>query len=223
MIAIRDAISGNVFFGTEGYRMYLYTELFGSIALTFPFAPREIEYGGWAQEWTQVERSGNKPLLLRKGEALDTMRFSALLADRDPMYSQAEALTMLKLLCKRRERMLVRYAGTEAGLWRITNVTVTSEQRHPDTNEVTRAVVSLEFTAASDAAPAVGPVSRPPAPPPPPPPAKRTYRVVPGDCLWLIAQRFYGNGALWPRIFDANRGQIKDPHWIYPNQVFVIP
>jgi len=46
---------------------------------------------------------------------------------------------------------------------------------------------------------------------------------VKGDCLWNIAQRFYGQGALWPRIFDANRSQIKDPHWIFPGQRFVIP
>lgn len=223
VVAIRDAISGKTFQAAEGYRMYLYAESTGTLALTFPFAPRQIEYGGWAQDWATVERSGNKPLLLRKGESLDTMKFSALLADRDPFFSQSGAIAAVKALAKTRERVLVRYASSEAGLWRITNVSVSSEQRHPDSNEITRALLSFEFTAASDAAPAVGPVSRPPAPPPPPPPAQRTYRVVPGDCLWNIAQRFYGNGALWPRIFDANRGQIKDPHWIYPNQVFVIP
>lgn len=224
VVAIRDAISGKVFQASEGYRMYLYAESTGTLAMTIPFAPRQIEYGGWAQQYSEAERSGQKPLLLRKGEALDTIKFSVTLANRDPLFSQASALTALKALAKTRERVLVRYAGTEAGLWRITNATVTSEQRHPDSNEVTQATVSLEFTAASDAAPGVGPVSKPPAPPASPPaPARRTYTVVAGDCLWNIAQRFYGNGSLWPRIHDANRGLIKDPHWIYPNQVFVIP
>ncbi len=31
------------------------------------------------------------------------------------------------------------------------------------------------------------------------------YRVVKGDCLWMIAQRFYGNGNLYPKIYDANK------------------
>jgi nucleoid-associated protein YgaU len=101
---------------------------------------------------------------------------------------------------------------------------VSSNQRHPETNEVTDAVATFTLTEASDAAPAVGPVNPPPPPPPPAaPPSPRTYVVVKGDCLWKIAQHFYGQGTLWPRIFDANRGQIKDPHWIYPGQRFVIP
>lgn len=51
----------------------------------------------------------------------------------------------------------------------------------------------------------------------------RTYTVQGGDCLWNIAKRYYGNGALYTKIFDANRDKISNPNLIYPGQVFTIP
>lgn len=53
--------------------------------------------------------------------------------------------------------------------------------------------------------------------------AKRTYTVKRGDCLWNIAKRFYGNGASYTKIYDANTNKIANPNLIYPGQVFVIP
>ena len=49
------------------------------------------------------------------------------------------------------------------------------------------------------------------------------YVVQPGDTLSGIALAFYGNGNLWPTIFNANTDKIADPHWIYPNQQLTIP
>ena len=37
------------------------------------------------------------------------------------------------------------------------------------------------------------------------------YTVKKGDTLWGIARKFYGNGKLWSRIFDANRDQLSEP------------
>lgn len=48
-----------------------------------------------------------------------------------------------------------------------------------------------------------------------------TYRVVPGDTLYSIAQR-HGLKS-WHELYEANRDRIKDPHWIYPDQVLRIP
>jgi nucleoid-associated protein YgaU len=47
--------------------------------------------------------------------------------------------------------------------------------------------------------------------------------VVAGDTLSAIAQQWYGNATLFPRIFEANRDQISDPNLIFPGQVLRIP
>ncbi|MGY3725023.1 LysM domain-containing protein [Granulicatella balaenopterae] len=54
-------------------------------------------------------------------------------------------------------------------------------------------------------------------------PHHKTHTVVRGDTLWAIAQRNYGSGSQYPKIFNANRDKIKDPNLIYPGQVLTIP
>lgn len=52
----------------------------------------------------------------------------------------------------------------------------------------------------------------------------RTYTVKSGDCLWNIAKKYYGNGAQYTKIYNANRGVIGgNPNLIYPGQVLTIP
>lgn len=47
--------------------------------------------------------------------------------------------------------------------------------------------------------------------------------VEPGNSLWRLARRTYGEGMRYTLIFEANREQIKDPDLIYPGQVFDLP
>ena len=49
------------------------------------------------------------------------------------------------------------------------------------------------------------------------------YTVKPGDTLFAIAQQFFGDGNLYPRIFDANPHQLTNPNLIFPGQVLRIP
>lgn len=47
--------------------------------------------------------------------------------------------------------------------------------------------------------------------------------VQPGNSLWRLAERLYGDGFDYVRIFEANRAQIEDPDLIFPGQIFQIP
>lgn len=51
----------------------------------------------------------------------------------------------------------------------------------------------------------------------------RLVTVQPGNTLWEIAERRYGSGFLYIRVFEANRDSIRDPDLIYPGQIFDLP
>lgn len=52
--------------------------------------------------------------------------------------------------------------------------------------------------------------------------SKRYYTVKSGDTLWHIAKKYYGKPD-YAKIFNANRGTIKNVNLIYPGQKLLIP
>lgn len=62
------------------------------------------------------------------------------------------------------------------------------------------------------------------------PPEQKSYTVVPGDSLWAIAQRLYGDGSRYPELYAANQelidarnqGTGNSKYTIYPGQEFVV-
>ncbi|MGP3690386.1 LysM peptidoglycan-binding domain-containing protein [Streptomyces sp. IBSNAI002] len=52
-------------------------------------------------------------------------------------------------------------------------------------------------------------------------PEPRTYAVEPGDTLWDIAERFYGDGSRYPDIAAASG--VEDPDLLAVGQVLTIP
>ena len=55
---------------------------------------------------------------------------------------------------------------------------------------------------------------------------QKIHKVVKGDSFWAIAQKYYGNGGLYPKIKEANKTKypslIKN-NIIYPNWELIIP
>jgi nucleoid-associated protein YgaU len=47
--------------------------------------------------------------------------------------------------------------------------------------------------------------------------------VQPGNTLWHLARRTYGDGVQYTVIYQANKDQIRDPDLIYPGQIFTLP
>lgn len=55
------------------------------------------------------------------------------------------------------------------------------------------------------------------------PPPEPFVIVQPGNSLWRLARRTYGEGTRYTTIFQANKEQVKDPDLIYPGQVLALP
>ncbi|UDN56646.1 LysM peptidoglycan-binding domain-containing protein [Clostridioides sp. ES-S-0010-02] len=52
---------------------------------------------------------------------------------------------------------------------------------------------------------------------------QKTHKVGKGDSLWSLAKKYYGNGDLWKKIYDANKKLIKNPDVIKDGWVLIIP
>ena len=51
----------------------------------------------------------------------------------------------------------------------------------------------------------------------------RKYTVRRRDTLWDIAEAYYGGGWRYRAIVRDNRRKIRNPHWIYAEQKFLMP
>lgn len=56
-----------------------------------------------------------------------------------------------------------------------------------------------------------------------PPDYTQWHEVKSGETLSKLAQRYYGDASLYPKIFEANKDVLKDPNMIRVGQKLRIP
>ncbi|OBH05564.1 MULTISPECIES: LysM peptidoglycan-binding domain-containing protein [unclassified Mycobacterium] len=140
--------------------------------------------------------------------------FVVYTADKPVWHSDTEGKKDVKLVLQD-DRNLVLYAA-DGPAWSTKTETDAPPPPAPE------AATAPEEPAAEEAA-AEEPVAEAAAEEPavPEEPAVRTYTVEPGDSLWAIAERFYGDGSKFQVIADASG--VPNPDLIQPGQVLTIP
>jgi LysM repeat protein len=187
-------------------------------------SPSKFEFGEVAR-FGSIDREGMKPITRNLGDGLKTLSFTHTIGSLDYQQSIEHVVEPLTRLA--REGKKVRFVGGSPGYeqgvwWNIKSLPVSVPQRASD-NRASRVQLSWSLEEAVDVTANIVRVIPAPPPPAPAPAAVRQHRVVPGDTLWDIARKYLGNGIRWPEIFNLNASQIRNPHWIYPGQVFKIP
>lgn len=56
-----------------------------------------------------------------------------------------------------------------------------------------------------------------------PRPGTQTYVVQPGDSLFRIAEKIYGDSAQWKKLRDANRTRIDPDGRVRAGQILLVP
>lgn len=156
-----DAVLNNSLlqtFGVSGYQelwdtlgdggsVNSYLNAMGRIYVTLPFAPLEVDYGGFGLEYDTIERPGLKPLLEPTTRKLRTLSFTAKIADKRSKgtVSVEDALRKLTVLANRNEDCLFIY-GAKALPFRvrITSLSYSSIRRNL-LGHITQADVSIEL------------------------------------------------------------------------------
>lgn len=196
-----------------------------------PYSPSEIQHSNLGSDYATPDRVARQPALIYMNQQLPKMSFDLNVVDKVvnigagggfhalsgggflTVQSAMQTITTLQDFARLGIRLKVTYGALESGTWRITSFSVQSLRRDQANNEITQATVSLEFTKVSDVKTGIGPitggVSPPPSTTPPAAAPARTYVVKKGDTLYAISIKYYGTGAKWRTIADANG--IKDP------------
>lgn len=186
------------------------------VVCVLPLGPTDSTHAGMGWDWQTTDRPGRKGLVTAAGQKLRTLEFPGLVVGY-PSHQQSidPVLLLLERIANLKSRVAISYSRPERGIWVLSGLTFNVTARQAGTNAATRAAVDLSFLEYVPLTTVIGPprpraaaVASPAAPTLATGTATATVgrytTVAANQTLWAIAARYYGNGALWPRIADAN-------------------
>lgn len=217
------------------YRFYL-----GGVSL--PVAPGRLEIKR-GNKVGKIDLVSGEEAVVGQGEAVAEIAFSALLPQSK--YPFAEYSDGFKKGCEilaeltelKEKRTPFRFIVTRNGGMKSTNIKVvfsqlTVKEDAEDGFDI-RADVKLteyrDYAVKRVISPSGGEkaLSRPTDDAP----EAKSHKVVKGDCLWMVAQTYLGDGNRYKEIYELNKALIDSGnkgtgnpvYTIYPGQTFVLP
>lgn len=119
------------------------------LVFTFPFAPTEISIDGLSDEYAQLDRPGDLPLVRFAKKKPITVNINVLVTDdaRTGIGSAEENLVLLGTLARTRTDLIVTGLGPLVSplRYRVTDMSATVNRLSPD-NKITMASVALVLT-----------------------------------------------------------------------------
>ena len=131
------------------------------LEIEFPYGPVDVKYASIALRYSQIARPGLKPLLVRSSPKLNTVTFTALIADKQSggKLSVEDTLDILKQMAAEDTDCEFIY-GLAALPYRvrITQMDINSRYRNFE-GQLTQANVSIQLTEAPEFDPLLGELS----------------------------------------------------------------
>jgi hypothetical protein len=131
--------------------------------LELPWWPTELEYSGLAPGYTDIERPGRTPIVVRSSEPLESLRIAFTLRGPTLADSAAGWTNAVRVLSRATPLCKLMLGPSDRGTWRVVEAGYSEADWTADGSPAVADVV-IVLRQASDAAIPVGPVpTKPPA------------------------------------------------------------
>lgn len=131
------------------------------LEVEFPYGPVDVRYGNLTPRYSQIKRPGLQPLLVRAAPQLNTVTFTALIADKRTGGKESVEDTLEILTQMANENVDCEFIYGLSALpyrVRITQMDINSRYRNFE-GQLTQANVSIQLTEAPDFDPLLGELS----------------------------------------------------------------
>ncbi len=166
-----------------GAKLFIRT-LNSSFEFRANFAPREVNYSGFEASYFEISRPDRKPILTRANSSLRKISMSIFVGSEDINESFDSDLNTLTKIADSRIPVQIEYDPRTTGLWRITSLSFDSVHRRSDSNEITRATASVEFTEIDTKTEVTINILNTKRP--------KSYKTPSAMTMFAIARKFYG-------------------------------